>query len=101
MTNPMTTADEAASYAEFEAIAATLQRYIDGARAGDSALLRSAFLDGGDIRGYGGKPVDWTLQEFSNLIEKNGAAADLTARIVTIEHEGMAAMARLEARNWR
>src|SRR5258708_12827206 len=102
MTGHMTTADEAASYAEYDAIAAPLQRYIDGARAGDSALLRSAFLDGADIRGsYGGKPVDWSLQAFCDLIDKNGPAADLTARIVTIEWEGTAAMARLEALNWR
>ncbi len=102
MTGAMTTADEAASYAEFDAIAAPLQRYIDGARAGDTALLRSAFLDGADIRGsYGGKPVDWTLQAFCDLIEKHGPAADLTARIVTIEWQGTAAMARLEALNWR
>src|SRR5260370_14660702 len=100
MTPPLTTADEAASYAEYDAITAPLQRYIDGARAGDVALLRSAFLDGADIRGsYGGKPVDWTLQAFCDLIAKNGPAAELTARIVTIEHQGTAARARLGALN--
>jgi hypothetical protein len=94
--------EETASFATYQAIAATLQYYIDGARAGDSALMRKAFLDAARIRGsYGGAPVDWTLSEFCERIGKGGPAADLLARIVTIEHAGTAAMARLEAENWR
>jgi hypothetical protein len=47
--------DEHASFAAYEAIAATLQRYIDGARAGDGTLMRRAFLEAAHIRGsYGG-----------------------------------------------
>jgi hypothetical protein len=102
MTEPVTREDEGASFATYEAIAATLQNYIDGARAGDGAVMRKAFLEAAHIRGsYGGKPVDWTLSEFCDLIDKGGPATDLVARIVTIEHGGTAAMARLEAENWR
>jgi hypothetical protein len=94
--------DEHASFAAYEAIAATLQRYIDGARAGDGTLMRRAFLEAAHIRGsYGGAPIDWTLSEFCRVIDRGGAAADLTARIVNIEHVGSAAIARLEAENWR
>ncbi|WP_187830391.1 nuclear transport factor 2 family protein [Siccirubricoccus phaeus] len=102
MTTAMTISDEAASFAGYEAIAATLQWYIDGAQRGDSSLMRRAFLDGASIRGsYGGKPADWTLQAFCELIDRGGAAPDLQARIVAIEFAGSAAMARLEAANWR
>ena len=102
MTEAPTKADERASFAIYEAIAATLQYYIEGARTGDSALMRKAFLETAHIRGsYGGKPVDWTLSEFCELIDKNGPAAEIAARIVTIDHSGGAAMARLEAENWR
>jgi hypothetical protein len=102
MTEAATGADEGASFAIYEAIAATLQGYIDGARAGDGALMRRVFLEAAHIRGsYGGKPVDWTLSEFCNVIEKGGPAADMAARIVAIDHAGSAAMARLEAKNWR
>jgi hypothetical protein len=95
-------ADELASFANYEAIAATLQSYIDGARAGDGALMRNAFLEAAHIRGtYDGKPIDWTLGEFCDVIEKGGPAADLATRIVAIEHAGTAAMAHLEAKNWR
>lgn len=98
----VTPAQEVASFAAHEAIAATLQQYIDGARAGTGNLMRLAFADGARIRGtYGGKPVDWPLQDFCDIIDKGGPAADLDARIVAIEYEGTAGMARLEARNWR
>jgi hypothetical protein len=102
MSTSVTAAEEADSFAAYEAIAATLQHYIDGARTGSSSLMRRAFAEGARVRGsYGGKPVDWSLLEFCALIDKGGPAADLEARVVAIEIQGTAAMARLEARNWR
>ena len=98
----ITKADEVSSFAAYDAIKTPLQDYIEGARKGDSSLMRKAFLDNAHIRGcYAGKPVDWTLDEFCGLIDKHGPARDVKARVVTIEHSGMAAMARLEAENWR
>lgn len=102
MARAVTKAEEGASFAAYDAISATLQHYIDGARTGDSSLMRKAFLETAHIRGsYGGKPVDWTLAEFCGLIDKGGPATGVAARVVTIEHSGTAAMARLEAENWR
>lgn len=98
----MTQQDEAESFAIPQAIAETLQRYIDGARAADIALLRSAFTPEARVSGsYGGKPVSWSLQEFCDAVAKGGAAPGLQAQVVSIEHAGGAAMARLEALNWR
>ena len=95
-------AHERESFATYDAIAATLQIYIDAARAGDGALMRKAFLETAHIRGtYGGKLVDWTLSDFCALIVKGGPATGLAARIVTIDHAGTAAIARVEAENWR
>ncbi|MBI3514017.1 MAG: nuclear transport factor 2 family protein [Proteobacteria bacterium] len=102
MTGTITRDDEAASFAAYQAIAAPLQRYIDAARSGDGAGMREACLDTARIRGsYDGKPVDWSLAEFCALIDQGGPAVGLATRIVTIEHAGTAAMARLEAENWR
>lgn len=98
----MTQQDEIESFAVPSAIAETLQRYINGARTGDIALLRSAFAEGARVSGsYGGKPVTWSLEEFCNAVAKGGPAPGLEARIVSIEPAGGAAMARLEALNWR
>jgi hypothetical protein len=85
-----------------EQVEKTIGKYIDGARIGDPALMQSAFIPEAKVRGsYGGKPVDWTLQEFCELIAKGGPAPDLEARISAVEVSGTAAMARLEAVNWR
>lgn len=98
----MTQNDEIESFSIAGAIAETLQRYIDGARNGDIALLRSAFAEGARVSGsYGGKPVTWSLGEFSDAVGRGGAAPALQARIVGIETAGSAAMARLEALDWR
>jgi hypothetical protein len=97
----VTQSDETESFALHEAIASALQRYIDAARAGSGRLMQSAFTDEAHISGsYDGKAVVWTRQEFCDLIDDK-PAVDLTARVVSIEHMGGAAMARLEALNWR
>ena len=98
----MTPQDETASFAIPQAIAKTLQRYIDGARTGGIDLLRSAFTQAARVSGsYSGKPVSWSLDEFCDAVAKGGAAPGLEARVVSIEQSGGAAMARLEALNWR
>ena len=98
----MTEPTEIESFAVPGAVADTLQRYIDGARTGDIALLRSAFAEGARVSGsYGGKPVTWSLEEFCEAVAKGGPAPGLQTRIVAIEAAGAAAMARLEALDWR
>jgi hypothetical protein len=102
MSIAITQADEADSFATYEAIAAPLQLYIEAARSGQGSEMRRAFAENARVQGtYGGKPVDWSLTEFCALIDKGGPAAGLVARIVAIDHEGNAATARLEAQNWR
>lgn len=98
----MTSEEETESFAIPQAIAETLQRYIDGARSGDVTLLRSAFTEAARVSGsYSGRPVSWSLKEFCDAVAKGGAAPGLEARVVSMEHSGGAAMARLEAQNWR
>ena len=85
-----------------EQIERTIGKYVEGARTGAPGLMRDAFIPEATVRGsYGGKPVDWTLQEFCDLIAKGGPARDLEARIAAVEVSGTAAMVRLEAANWR
>ncbi len=98
----MTPDQETESFAIPQAIAESLQRYIDGARAGDIALLRSAFTPAARVSGsYAGQPVSWSLEEFCEAVAKGGAAPGLQARVESLEYVGGAAMARLEALDWR
>ena len=102
MPTDVTQAQETESFATHEAIAAALQQYVDAARTGKGALMHQAFAENARISGtYAGKKVDWTLQEFCDLIDKGGPVENLDARVVAIEYQGNAGMARLEARNWR
>jgi hypothetical protein len=94
--------DEQASFAAYEEIAAAIQIYLEGAPTGDAGRMRSAFLPDAMIRGsYGGKATDWSLDDFCGVIGKGGPASNLKARIAGVELSGTAAMARLEAENWR
>jgi hypothetical protein len=81
MPAPVTPEHEDESFAEQEAVAATLDRYIRGAQTGDVALMRLAFAETARISGtYGGKPVEWTVEEFCSLIGKGGPAEGLQAQ---------------------
>jgi Putative lumazine-binding len=85
-----------------EQVEATIAQYIDAARTGDPGLMRDAFSADATVHGsYGGKPVDWTLQEFCDVIARGGPAPELEAAIASVEISGTAAMARLDAVNWR
>jgi len=97
----ITAEDETASFAAAEAIAATIQLYIDAARAGDGAAMRKPFLDTARIQGtFRGKPIDYTLDAFCEAVGK-AAASDVKSRIAAIDIEGTAASARVESENWR
>ena len=102
MSEPVPAAQEIESFAILEEIAATIQHYVDGARAADSGLIRLAFTETARICGsYRGKAVEWSVQECCSIMEKGGRAENLEARVVGIEYAGNAGMARLEACNWR
>jgi hypothetical protein len=97
----ITAEDETASFAAADAIAATINLYIEAARAGDGGAMRKPFLDSARIQGsYRGKPVDYTLDAFCEAVGK-AAATDVKSRVAAIDIEGTAASARVESENWR
>jgi hypothetical protein len=102
MPAPVSPGQEAETFATQKAIGVTLQYYIDGARTGNAGMIRNAFVETARISGtYNGQAVEWTVQEFCKIVEESGPASDLKALVVGIEYAGNAAMARLEALNWR
>jgi hypothetical protein len=102
MPAPVSPEQETETFAAYQAIAATLQHYVNAARTADAGRMRLAFAATARIAGtYSGKAVEWTVSEFCDLIQKGGPAPDLEAQIVAIEYAGNAAVARLGARNWR
>ena len=86
---------------ERDAISATVQRYIDGARSGSSADMRPAFHADATIFGYAGADLfAGPIQQLFDWNDENGPAAELKARIASIDLIDTIATVRLELENW-
>ncbi len=86
---------------EYEAIANTVQHYLDGAKSGRGEEMKPAFHADATIFGYVGPDLfagpirqlfDWNIQ--------NGPATELQSRIASIDLIGTIATVRLELDNW-
>ncbi|MBN35058.1 MAG: lumazine-binding protein [Rhodospirillaceae bacterium] len=87
--------------AEFDAITATVQHYIDGAREGSGATMKVAFHDNAQIFGYGqGGLFAALIQELFDRVDVTGPAPETQARIVSIEISKTVATVRLELDQW-
>lgn len=82
-------------------IKATLQHYIDGAKAGKGALMKPAFHDDATIFGYIGSDLFCgPIQKLFDWNDQNGPASDIVTDIAAIDVEGTVATVRLESDNW-
>jgi hypothetical protein len=79
---------------DHDAIAATVQLYIDGAASGDADKLTAAFHPDGQMYGaVGGDRYDQPLADFAKLMAQTPGGDALRARIASIERIGDAATA--------
>ncbi len=86
---------------ESDAIAETIQRYIEGGRSGRTDEMKAAFHPGATIFGYIGPDLfGGPIQKLFDWNDQNGAATGLQARIAGIDIEGTIATARLELDDW-
>ena len=86
---------------EYDAIAQTVQHYIDGAKSGRGDDMKPAFHGDAAIFGYGGDGLFAApIQQLFDRVDKNGPAPDLQARIVSIDLVNTVATVRLELDNW-
>ncbi|MCC7306554.1 MAG: nuclear transport factor 2 family protein [Acidobacteria bacterium] len=84
-----------------EAIAATIQQYIDGGISGRSDEMKPAFHEGATIYGYIGPDLfGGPIQGLFDWNDGNGPAAELTSNIAAIDIGGTIATVRLELDNW-
>jgi hypothetical protein len=90
-----------ATLTEYEAIAETVQHYVDGGRSGRGDEMKAAFHEGATIFGYIGPDLfSGPIQKLFDWNDGNGPAKDLEARIGSIEVGGTVATVRLELDNW-
>ncbi len=85
---------------EHDAIAKTLQHYIDGTRSGNGDDMKPAFHKDATIFGYAGADLfGGPIQQLFDWSDENGPAAELQARVASIDLAGTVATVRLELTN--
>jgi hypothetical protein len=90
-----------APLADYDAIAATVQHYIDGAVSGKGDDMKPAFHPAATIFGYVGPDLfAGPIQHLFDWNDQNGPATDLKFRITHIDIAGTVASVRLELDNW-
>ena len=90
-----------ASLREYDAIAGTVQKYIDGGRSGRGEDMKAAFHPDATIFGYVGTDLfAGPIQQLFDWNDQNGPATELQARIASIDIAGTVATVRLELDNW-
>lgn len=95
------TSGERADFARYEAVAAALQPYLDGARTGVTDGLRRLFYDHARIVGaIEGHFMANDPDAFTEWAGGNGASPALKARITDVQISGPAASVRIEVIDW-
>ena len=86
---------------EHDAIAKAVQHYIDGAKSGSGEDMKPAFHKDATIFGYAGADLfAGPIQQLFDWNDENGPAAELQARIASIDVVDTVATVRLEFNNW-
>jgi hypothetical protein len=86
---------------EYDAIAQTIQQYIDGGKTGRTEEMKKAFHPQATIFGYVGSDLfAGPIQGLFDWNDQNGAATDLQGRITSIDVVESVATVRLELDNW-
>jgi hypothetical protein len=86
---------------DYEAIANTVQHYINGAKSGRGEDMKPAFSPDATIFGYVGPDLfAGPIQGLFDWNDQNGPATELQYRIAGIDLIGTVATVRLELDNW-
>ena len=86
---------------EHDAIAKAIQHYIDGAKSGSGDDMKPAFHKDATIFGYAGADLfAGPIQQLFDWNDENGPAAELQARIASIDVVDTIATLRFELNNW-
>ena len=85
---------------EYDAIAKTVQMYIDGSKQGKSDLMRPAFHPNASFFGYAGEQLAIGTQFLFDWIDKNGPAPKIEPRLVSVDILDSIAVVRLEVTGW-
>ena len=85
---------------EYDAIAGTMQMYVEGSRQGRSELMRPAFHPNASFFGYAGEQLAVGTQFLFDWIDKNGPAPGIEPRMVSVDILETIAVVHLEVAGW-
>ncbi len=85
---------------EYDAIVATIERYIEGSKQGKSEVMRPAFHPDASFFGFAGEQLAIGTPFLFDWIDKNGAAPDIEPRFVSVDILDSVAVVRLEVTGW-
>ena len=86
---------------EYDAIAKTVQHYVDGAKSGRGANMKPAFHKDATIFGYfDGALFAGPIQGLFDFVDQDGPATGIQARIASTDIIDTIATVRLEIDNW-
>ncbi|HWQ31677.1 MAG TPA: nuclear transport factor 2 family protein [Blastocatellia bacterium] len=93
--------NETTSLSDYEAIASTVQHYVNGGRSGRSEDMKPAFHADATIFGYFGLDlIAGPIQVLYDWVDENPPATELQAWIASTDLNGTVATVRLELENW-
>jgi len=85
---------------EYDAIASTMQMYVEGSKHGKSELMRPAFHPNASFFGYAGEQLAVGTQFLFDWIDKNGPAPHIEPRMVSVDILETIAVVHLEVAGW-
>src|SRR5438105_13223319 len=85
---------------QYDEIAQTIQKYIDGSRQGKSDLMRPAFHADASFFCYAGEQLAVGTKFLFDWIDKNGPAPNIEPRVVSVDILHSIAVVRLEVSGW-
>lgn len=85
---------------DYDAIAKTMQKYIDGSRQGKSDLMRPAFHPNASFFGYAGEQLAIGTDFLFDWVDRNGPAPDIEPRMVSVDILESIAVVHLEVSGW-
>ncbi len=86
---------------DYEEIIATVRKYTEGCKKGDTALMRQAFDKGAVMYGYlNGQLYDGSIDNLYAAVDALGGDENAKTRIDVLAVEGTAATVRVTLEDW-
>ncbi len=99
--NRMSASTDPTAVSDYDAIARTIQYYVNGAKSGSGDEMKPAFHKEATIFGYVGADLfAGPIQQLFDLVDNDNPAIELQARVTSTDIEHTVATVRLESENW-